>query len=68
MEMNFVVSDTVSKVGYSPDHHIMRVIFRNNSEYDYFGVPANLYEQMLQPHPWRRVGRQVRSYTCTRRR
>ena len=31
--------------------------------YDYYGVDPDLFEQMLLPNPWRRVGQRVKTHT-----
>lgn len=66
MNMVPVVSDNVAYVGYDYSSRILRVAFRGHRTYDYFDVPAFLYEAMLLPHPWRRVGRQIRSHQFRR--
>lgn len=40
----------------------MRVQFRNGGVYDYYGVDPHLFEQMLLPNPWRRLGRLVKTH------
>jgi hypothetical protein len=62
MTMNSVISTNVSAVGYDPLAGTLRVRFRSGGTYDYRGVNAALFEQMLQPNPWRRVGRLVRAH------
>lgn len=62
MNMTPVISDNVAFVGYNYSTLVLRVIFRSGGTYDYSGIPANLYEAMLRPHPWRRVGRQIRAH------
>lgn len=62
MEMIRVISDNVLSVGYSSSSKTMRVQFVNGGTYDYSDVSAELYAEMLQPHPWRRVGKQVRAH------
>lgn len=66
MHMVPVVSNNVEFVGYDHATRTLRVTFRSGGTYDYYGVPVLLYEAMLVPHPWRRVGRQVRAYTNRR--
>jgi hypothetical protein len=62
MTMHSVISTNVLAVGYDPLTCTLRVRFRNGGTYDYHGVNADLFEQMLQPNPWRRVGRLVRAH------
>lgn len=66
MNMTSVVSDNVRAVGYEYRTQVLRVSFRSGGTYDYYGVPAHLYEVMLLPHPWRRVGRQIRAHRYQR--
>jgi KTSC domain len=56
-----VISTNVLAVGYEPLTGTMRVRFRSGGTYDYHGVNTRLFEEMLQPNPWRRVGRLVRA-------
>lgn len=60
--MTPVISDNVAFVGYDYRTLVLRVGFRSGGTYDYYGIPFYLYEAMLEPHPWRRVGRQIRAY------
>jgi hypothetical protein len=66
MNMTPVLSDTVACVGYDYATTTLRVTFHSGHTYDYYGVPVFLYEAMLLPHPWRRVGRQVRRHRYQR--
>lgn len=66
MNMVPVVSDNVAYVGYDYATQVLRLTFRSGGTYDYFDVPAFLYEAMLLPHPWRRVGRQIRAHRYRR--
>ncbi len=66
MEMRPVVSGAVRAVGYDATTRVMRVAFRSGGVYDYFDVAADLYAQMLRPHPWHRVGHQVRHHRFRR--
>jgi len=66
MNMVPVVSDNVALVGYDHTTKVLRVKFHSGGTYDYFDVPAFLYEAMLLPHPWRRVGRQIRAHRYRR--
>lgn len=62
MNMTPVVSDNVRAVGYDYNTQVLRVRFRSGGLYEYYGVPAHLFEVMLLPHPWKRVGRQIRAH------
>lgn len=62
MNLTPVTSDTVRAVGYDYYTQVLRVSFKSGSTYEYYNVPGHLYELMMLPHPWRRVGRQVRAH------
>lgn len=66
MEMTFVTSDNVRAVGYDAGTQVLRISFKSGGTYEYYGVPANLYESMLLPHPWHRVGQSIRSHRYRR--
>ncbi|HWC33980.1 MAG TPA: KTSC domain-containing protein [Mycobacteriales bacterium] len=66
MILHPVISENVRAVGYDPRGRILRVAFLSGGTYDYYGVASSLYEQMLLPNPWRRVGRLVRSHAYLR--
>jgi hypothetical protein len=65
MNMVPVVSDNVALVGYH-DATTLRVIFRSGGTDAYYDVLVFLYEAMLLPQPWRRVGRQIRAHRYRR--
>ncbi|MDE0778928.1 MAG: KTSC domain-containing protein [Nocardioides sp.] len=62
MNMTQVVSDNVAAAGYDFTTHTLYITFKNGSTYEYYNVPVHLYEALLLPHPWRVVGRQIRTY------
>lgn len=66
MTMHPVVSDNIRAVGYDSGNRTLRVQFRNGRTYDYYAVDVALFEQMLLPHPWRRVRRLVLAHRCQR--
>jgi hypothetical protein len=66
MNMTPVISNDVCAVGYDYGTCVLRVQFRPGGTYDYYAVPAHLYEVMLLPHPWRRFGRQIRAHRYSR--
>jgi hypothetical protein len=66
MELQPVMSTSVLAVGYQTSTRTMRVQFRNGGIYDYFGVDPGLFDQMLQPYPWRRIGRVVKAHAYAR--
>ena len=63
MIMHSVVSTNVLDVGYDPPTSTLRVRFRRGGTYDYYDVNPGLFEQMLQPHPWRRIGQLIKAHT-----
>jgi len=66
MNMTPVTSDTVRAAGYDHRTQVLRVTFSSGGTYDYYAVPVHLYEVMLLPHPWHRVGRQIRAHRYNR--
>ena len=64
MQMIPVVSANVLEVGFDPNSRVLRVRFHSGRTYEYYGVPIHLYEAMMHPHPWRRVGKLIQSYPC----
>ncbi|WP_136611648.1 KTSC domain-containing protein [Sinomonas albida] len=66
MTMTPVVSTNVERVGYDEVAQILRVEFRSGGIYDYHGVARWLFDEMLSPYPWRRVGRIVMAHRCYR--
>lgn len=67
MQMTRVVSENVAAVGYEEEGQVLRVQFRSGGTYDYRGVAKSLYQEMLQPHPWRRVGPLVKRHPFIKR-
>jgi hypothetical protein len=59
MQTNLVLSDRIVEVGYEQRTRHLRVEFRDGAVREYAGVDIALYHQVLQPHPWRRVGKQL---------
>jgi hypothetical protein len=66
VNMTPVISDTIHAVGYDYHPRVLRVTFKSGGTYEYFDVAPHYYEQMLLPHPWRRIGRQIRAHRCRR--
>ena len=62
MTMQSVISTNVLAVGYDPLTSTLRVRFRSGGTYASRGVNKHLFEEMLQPNPWRRVGRLVKAH------
>ena len=53
-----IQSDNVQAAGYDANSLTMTVQFNNGYTYEYYGVPAELWESFIaaQPHPWSQVG------------
>lgn len=53
-----IQSDNVNAAGYDSNSMIMTVQFDNGALYEYYGVPADLWNSFVaaQPHPWSQVG------------
>lgn len=53
-----IQSDNVRAAGYDAASMVMTVQFDNNSLYEYYSVPADLWTAFVaaQPHPWSQVG------------
>ncbi|WP_310078296.1 KTSC domain-containing protein [Sinomonas atrocyanea] len=62
VDMTPVASTNVQSVGYDRLTQTMRVQFHGGGVYDYYGIPLELFESMLLPNPWRRLGRTVRRH------
>jgi hypothetical protein len=66
MNMNPVITTNVAAVGYSYSTRVMRVEYQRGGLYEYYDVDPALFEQMLLPYPWRRVGALVKRYRYRR--
>ena len=66
MQMIPVDSETVRSVCYDARSRVLPVAFHSGGTYEYVGGTLHLYEAMLMPHPWRRVGRLVRAHRYRR--
>jgi hypothetical protein len=53
-----IASDNVAAAGYNSSSQVMTVQFKNGVRYEYYQVPAELWEAFIaaQPHPWSQVG------------
>ncbi len=53
-----IQSDNVRAAGYDAVSMVMTVQFDNGYQYEYYGVPADLWTSFIaaQPHPWSQVG------------
>ncbi|THG33534.1 KTSC domain-containing protein [Naasia lichenicola] len=66
VDMVRVESDSLRAVGYDHGTGTLRVAFRNGGLYDYYDVPADLFEALLAPHSWRRLSEQVKDHRYRR--
>lgn len=48
MQTKTIDSTSVAEVGYEQEENLLRVQFQNGSTYDYFDVPADVYEGILR--------------------
>ena len=53
-----IQSSNVQAAGYDADTGVMTVLFDSGGLYEYYEVPAGLWEAFIaaQPHPWSAVG------------
>ena len=53
-----IESDNVQAAGYDAKSMTMTVQFNNGYTYEYYGIPADLWNSFIaaQPHPWSQVG------------
>lgn len=53
-----IQSSNVQAAGYNADTGVMTVLFDSGGLYEYYDVPAGLWEAFVaaQPHPWSAVG------------
>jgi hypothetical protein len=57
-ELISIESDNVRLAGYDANSQTMTVEFDDGQRYEYYGVPAGLWNAFIeaQPHPWSAVG------------
>jgi hypothetical protein len=48
MERYSVASSNIASIGYDVASQILEVEFLSGSIYQYYGVPQNMYEQLMQ--------------------
>ena len=48
MEKYSVASSNVKALGYDPQSETLEVDFLNGSRYQYYGVPQQMYERLMQ--------------------
>jgi len=46
MEMQFVDSSNIERIGYDPETHTLRIEFKSNRTYDYSGVPEHIFQEL----------------------
>ena len=53
-----IQSNNVRAAGYDANSLTMTVQFNNGYTYEYYGIPAELWDSFIaaQPHPWSQVG------------
>lgn len=63
-----VDSMSLASLGYSRDHHILEVEFRNGGIYRFFMVPIEVYDELLAaPSKGAHFNRAIRNrFPCTR--
>jgi hypothetical protein len=66
VQMRPVTSTNVLEAGYDPAAQILRIRFRSGGIYDYFNIDPLLFQQMLLPYPWRRIGEEVKMHPYRR--
>lgn len=47
MDLKPVVSGHIAAVGYDVEKQRLEVIFQNGARYEYFGVPPEIHEEMM---------------------
>lgn len=62
MERYSVASSNISSIGYDPGTETLEVEFLNNSIYQYYNVPQNMYDQlMMEPSKGRFLNTYIRN-------
>jgi hypothetical protein len=46
MEMHFVDSSNIERVGYDSTSSTLRIEFKSNRAYDYYNVPENVFNEL----------------------
>lgn len=46
MEMQFVDSSSIERIGYDPNSSTLRIEFKSNRTYDYFNVPEIVFNEL----------------------
>lgn len=48
MDRNYVASSNLASIGYDESTETLEVEFLNGSIYQYYNIPAGLYQQLMQ--------------------
>ena len=48
MERDYVASSNLASIGYDPTTETLEVEFLNGSIYQYYNVPQNIYDHLMQ--------------------
>jgi len=48
MEMQFVDSSNIERIGYDSSSSTLRIEFKSNRTYDYSNVPENVFNELRQ--------------------
>lgn len=46
MEMQFVDSSNIERIGYDSNSSTLRIEFKSSRTYDYFNVPENIFNEL----------------------
>lgn len=46
MEMQFVDSSNIERIGYDANSNTLRIEFKSNQTYDYANVPENVFNEL----------------------
>jgi hypothetical protein len=46
MEMQFVDSSNIERIGYNSNSNTLRIEFKSNRTYDYFNVPESVFNEL----------------------
>lgn len=46
MEMQFVDSSNIERIGYDPDSNTLRIEFKTSGTYDYHNVPESVFDEI----------------------
>ncbi|GAB3616780.1 hypothetical protein GCM10027416_13370 [Okibacterium endophyticum] len=66
MRLDPLESDALTEASYDPETRTLTVEFESGGRYEYVDVEPDLVEQLKLPHPWRRVGDQVKAHRYRR--